>query len=553
MVPLGRQIRHDPVLGHAFEANINRRIPHEHGAYFSVTNAQGFREDHDLNEIPQGFHVMCYGDSYTAGDGVNNDQRFTSMLASQLGVTVSNVAVPGHGPDQNVLQLERVPLRRPDLILWCIAVHTIERIQSGKRITTDREGRLWQIGRPHFVLRADGALELCGVPVAVQGEELVEKPFPQIQSPAAAAVTEVVAKLRSRLARTLGPYMKAAPDPGYAKAASSEWRLLAALIRRFHASAGDVPVVIVPLPSARYITENHEAHFQQRFAEIESTQSGLIVLDVLNGMRAAPRKDRIGYHYRFDGHFTVAGHAALTNALVEQLQHRGLVQANAHQNTAPTPPTMQLAPAAATLHIAWQGNDGLAQLRSVSDGGILAEFSERTVRAHQCRPGVLPISAVHACLEEGHIAGPELQRIVLCSPCAVADLAAMDREDPRWMSLASGWVRWHGAAAADLRAFLCYEAPIEWKIDGDPDAVRSDLFAVQPDDDEQRWLTDQLYKLRNTNDPRAMQRALLRLSRRWELVTRASRKAVLPTTDPLRRGRIALKLARAATNKLGQK
>jgi len=46
----GRLIRHDPVLGHAFVPSVRRRVPHEHGAYFAVTNAAGFREDHELEQ-----------------------------------------------------------------------------------------------------------------------------------------------------------------------------------------------------------------------------------------------------------------------------------------------------------------------------------------------------------------------------------------------------------------------------------------------------------------------------------------------------------------------
>ncbi|MFT4511463.1 MAG: hypothetical protein ACI89X_000061 [Planctomycetota bacterium] len=536
MVPQGRQIRHDAQLGHAFVANVHRRIPHEHGAYFSVTNAQGFREDHDLTAPPPGLHVMCYGDSYAAGDGVNNEQRFSALLAKQLDIAVSNVAVPGHGPDQNVLQLESGALPRPDLILFCIAVHTIERIQSGKRIAIDRDNRLWHVDRPHFVLTDDGSLELRGVPVAEQGIELVEPPFPQIQNPTQARIATAKAKLRSRLARTLGPFLKAPPDPGYKDRDGRQWQLLAALVRRFHASADNVPVVVVPLPTARYVAESNEPYFQQRFAEFDAPDLGLHVMDVTAHLRRQARKLRAKCHYRFDGHFTPSGHELVASALVEQLQQRKLVPS---ATTSPVAPRSNQAREDVHLQVQWQFDDGRAQLQD-GNGKVLAEHHEAALTGHPCRPGVLPLSAIHACLEDVRIAGPELAMVTLRSPCSHDDLVRLDRKAANWFTIASGWVRWHGAAEVDLRQFLSYQGRVESQSSGsfDPNSATA---PSEQDDAEQLWLRERFAKLGNTISLSALQQ----LAKLWELATRAARESVLPTTAPLRRGRMAAQLARA--------
>ena len=557
MVPSGRQIRHDPLLGHAFVAGVHRRVPHERGAYFAATNAQGFREDHDLDPPPEGFHVVCYGDSYAAGDGVDNGERFSALLAAQLGVPVSNVAVPGHGPDQNVLQLERVPMPRADLILWCIAVQTIERIQSHERITIDREDRLWQVGRPHFVLAGDGSLELRGVPVAERGEALAEEPCAQIRSPIAAIGTELAVWLRARLVATVGRYLKSAPDPDYGDPASPGWRLLAALVRRFHSSAGDVPVAVVPLPTARYLTEDRDTCFQRRFGELERPAAGLHVLDVVTGMRRAPRDERTGFNYRLDGHYTVAGHAVIAAVLAEQLRLRGLVT-DARLPRATVSAAVRVRRDDLTLHVGWELGDGYAQVRAgagpvrpvdegSADDRIVAEHRESTLTGHASRPGVLPLSAIHACLDDVHVAGPELRGVVLRAPCAASDLTGFDADDPRWFALVSGWVRWHGAAEVDLRTFLCYTGRVECETAGAEIAnAGAPVPEPPPDDDELRWLRERIRRLRGHGDAATLRRRLLRLARRWELATRAARAAVLPTTAPLRRGRMALRLARAA-------
>ncbi|MCA8950823.1 MAG: hypothetical protein KDE27_15070 [Planctomycetes bacterium] len=539
MVILGRQIRHDPQLGHAFVQDIDRRVPHERGAYFARTNAQGFREDHDLEPPPAGFHALCYGDSYAAGDGVDNPARFSTRLAAALGITVSNVAVPGHGPDQNVLQLEQGALPRPDLILWCIAVHTIERIQSGKRVTIDREGRLWQVDRPHFALDGNGALELRGVPVSERGDELVERPWPQIASPFAARRRELTAWLRQRLVAAVGPIVKPPPDPDYADPNSVGWRLLAAIVRRFHTSAAGVPVAIVPLPTTRYLTEPREPHFQRRFAELADPTAGLHVLDVTAAMRRAPRRERTGFCFRSDGHYSASGHAAVAAALADELRVHGLVPAGTAPNRAAT--NSANAPPRRTLVIGWQLDDGYAVLRA-ADGAIVAEHRESELTGGPCRPGVLPLSAVHACLDDGHVAGPELDLVVLQSPCTV--LLGFARDDPRWFAYVTGYVRWHGAAERDLREFLGYRGQIEHDIVPGEGLPAPPATAPTDDDDELRWLRGRIVRLAGLDDDAGLRRQLLPLARRWELATRAARALALPTAAPLRRGRIAVRLAR---------
>lgn len=540
-VSQGRLIRHDSNLGHAFVANVCRRVPHEHGAYFANTNAEGFREDHDLARPPAGMHVMCFGDSYAAGDGVDNAQRFSALLGERLGITVSSVAVPGHGPDQNVLQLEQMSGPPPDLIVWCIAVQTIERIQSQKRMTIDREGRLWQVGRPHFELSSQASLELRGVPVAEQGVELVEPPGASLQSPLAARCSRAAAALRARLVSAVGTYVKPAPDPDYADAQGTGWQLLAAIVRRFHTAAGNVPVAIVPLPTSRYLAEHNEAHFQHRFAELEQPSQGLHVLDVVSGMRSAPRAERSHYNYRLDGHYTETGHVAVASVLSEQLLARGLV-ADGMRATHVSRSPARRAGAEFVLHVGWSLGEGYAQLRSVASNEIVHECRESEIIGKACRDGVLPLSAVHACLEERRVAGPDLARVVLHSPVSIADLAAFDRDDVRWLRLLAGCVRWQGGAEVDLRSFLCFEGVVAHS-DADGEDEMPHVEAVEATDDEWLWLRRHVASLSADLAVTVLRHRIMRLARQWQLVTRSARESVLPTTAPLRRGRMARRLS----------
>lgn len=555
LVTLGRQIQYDAQLGHRFIAGVQRRVPHECGAYFVHTNRQGFREDHDLESPPAGFHVLCYGDSFTAGDGVDNSRRFSALLAELLGITVSNVAVPGHGPDQNVLQLERSGLPQADLILWCIAVHTIDRIQTDKRFTIDHEGRLWRVDRPHFALTTDGELELHGVPVPEVGDELTEDPFPQIRSSIAAACAPIAATLRSRLVTVLGPYLKPAPDPDYRDEASPGWSLLSALARRFHRSAGGVPVVIVPLPTVRYLAEDNERHFQRRFAELEQPAAGLHVLDITTAMRRAPRAERRGFCYRSDGHYTKAGHRAVAAALAEQMERRDLLPRRAAAAVTPIDARAERkatsiagheSRADLTLELAWSADEGFASLFR-QDDRVVAEQRDTAITRSAYRPGVLPLSAVHACLDDAHIAGPELRTVRLRSPCTPEDLVDIDRADPLWFALTAGWIRWHGAAETDLRDFLQYGGPVE-RVASKPEPKEPACKSRDaPEDDESTWLRQRLARLDANMDAATLERRLRKLARHWERATRAARAMALPSAAPLRRGRIAVQIAKSSS------
>ncbi|MCR9248081.1 MAG: hypothetical protein NXI31_23870 [bacterium] len=550
-VPSGRQIRHDPALGHAFLPQVHTRVPHEHGAYFTVTNREGFREDHDLATPPPGLRVLCYGDSYAAGDGVDNAERFTPRLGELLGITVSNVAVPGHGPDQNLLQLESGAMPRPDLILWCIAVHTLERIRSTSRITIDREGRMWRVTRPHFQLLPNGELELRGVPVPEHGERLEEPAPTQIQGALATRVADVLTGVRRRFVARFGTWLKPPPDPEYDDPAGEPMQLLTAIVRRFHRAAADVPIAIVPLPTARYLVESRQPLFQQRFEELADPTAGLHVLDVTHPLQHASPAARAGFHYRLDGHFTRSGHVAVARALADQLLEHGLVPdsrapvASAAATTA--------APAAGerssiTLVAGWELADSFAELRD-SGGQLLgSRRRESEFATNGTRPGTLPLSAVHAVLEQARIAGPELVRIELRSPCSGDALLDTDLPDSTRVELAAGHVRWRVAAAGDLRTFLAYEGPVVHAFE----TLRADDVDASPvttgADEELRWLQARLPRVLAAPGPRTLERRIERLARLWELATRTARETMLPTTAPLRRGRMARQLQAAASS-----
>ncbi|MBZ0264094.1 SGNH/GDSL hydrolase family protein, partial [bacterium] len=170
-------IRHDSQIGHKWIKNQVARIPHENGGYLVRTNSQGFRSDFDF-ETKKGKkpRILVFGDSYTAGDGVNNNQRFSDLLGESINAEVYNFGLSGSGTDQQLLIYENYAKEvEADLIVIATGVENINRIKVQYRPSIDRTtGKTVYVPKPYFSLDAEGQLELHNVPVPNTRPESLE-------------------------------------------------------------------------------------------------------------------------------------------------------------------------------------------------------------------------------------------------------------------------------------------------------------------------------------------------------------------------------------------
>jgi hypothetical protein len=86
------------------------------------TNAEGFRDDHDVGAPGERFRVATYGDSETFGWSVALDDTFQRrMEAIDPRVEVLNFGVPGYQVINIRKQLERtLPVFQPDLAIYLV-------------------------------------------------------------------------------------------------------------------------------------------------------------------------------------------------------------------------------------------------------------------------------------------------------------------------------------------------------------------------------------------------------------------------------------------------
>ena len=72
--------------------------------------------------------ILCVGDSFTFGDGVNDHETWPAYLEDITGICVWNAGVFGYGLDQAILRAEQlVPILKPSLVIVSIIEDDIDR------------------------------------------------------------------------------------------------------------------------------------------------------------------------------------------------------------------------------------------------------------------------------------------------------------------------------------------------------------------------------------------------------------------------------------------
>lgn len=111
----------DPYLWHKSVAGIDRTITgHPDYDFYVTTNTLGyegigFRDDGVSDVAP----IVAVGDSFTWGDGIDNDKTWVERLEAESGRDVVNLGMSGYGSQQilRLLQTYGLPFK-PRLILW---------------------------------------------------------------------------------------------------------------------------------------------------------------------------------------------------------------------------------------------------------------------------------------------------------------------------------------------------------------------------------------------------------------------------------------------------
>jgi lysophospholipase L1-like esterase len=313
--------QHHSRIGYTFIPGIKARVnlPNENAGYLIKVNQSGFRCEHEFEPGKrQGMtRALLFGDSFTAGDGVSNNQRYGDQLERHIpGLQVYNFGLPGTGTDQHYLAYQEFAEQiEHDLLILGVTVENIGRVAARFRPYLNEEGQTVIYAKPYYVLQ-DNCLELRNVPVPkkplsknqIRGEDVNHidwgMPF---------------ANLR-KFAKTLGlrdlaqKVTRFQPVPDYRRPDNPKWLVLRAILEEWiHRSP--VPVLLMPIPLFPFVEGTSDAGpYQSRFGELAAA-SGCTLHDPLPDLRHYAPGERRGFRFERDVHLTPAGHAALAASL----------------------------------------------------------------------------------------------------------------------------------------------------------------------------------------------------------------------------------------------
>jgi len=315
-----RQIlQHHPKIGYTFVPNIRARVPHEGGGYLVRGNAQGFRCEHDFEAIKTGprRRVLLFGDSFTAGDGVSNAERYGDRLEALVpDIEVYNFGLPGTGTDQHYLVYKEYASKIDcDLVVISVLVENIRRIAARYRPYGTQDGKTVLYAKPYFTLDGN-QLALQNVPVGSAPLDEAALPEEDLAYIDRGGRFETVRKLvrRTGLKKIAQQASRYQPVPEYNDPAHPSWQIMKAILTAWLAELKQ-PVVLVPLPLYQHVEGKSGASgYQARFSEF-CAGTGCILHDPLADLQRRSKAERRAMRFKRDIHPTPLGHAALAESL----------------------------------------------------------------------------------------------------------------------------------------------------------------------------------------------------------------------------------------------
>ena len=328
-----RQIyEYQPVVGFRFVPQTRARVPHEGGGYLVRTNASGFRCDHSFERQRKAGtrRILLFGDSFTAGEGVSNGQRYGDRLEQLIaGIEVYNFGLPATGLDQHYLVYREYAQNiEHDLLVIAVFVENIRRVGSRYRYFLNEQGERVLYAKPYYTLH-DGPLELHGVPppkrpvdpAALSGTDrgyisAVER-FPRLKRLFHRLKRQpwfddlaIKSGLKDRLLAIAG-YQ---PIKEYENPANEAWLVMRALIDTWIRNHPK-PVVLMPIPLHHYVYGLSNPRAYQARLRSAAEAAGGAFFDPLPALAKPSLEERHSYYFPVDGHLTKAGHQALAGAM----------------------------------------------------------------------------------------------------------------------------------------------------------------------------------------------------------------------------------------------
>jgi hypothetical protein len=110
----------------------------------------------------QGFPISAYGDSFTAGYGVDPEHTWSSILGARLGCHIANYGVPGYGTDQSYLRFHENTRDEAKIVFLGVLSENLQRNVNQLRNFLIPSSQCQT--KPRFILDSAGQLRLVPLP-----------------------------------------------------------------------------------------------------------------------------------------------------------------------------------------------------------------------------------------------------------------------------------------------------------------------------------------------------------------------------------------------------
>jgi carbamoyltransferase len=313
--------QHHPNIGYTFIPGIKARValPREKTAYLISANQSGFRCEHEFVRPRRAgkSRALLFGDSFTAGDGVANNQRYGDQIEQLLpNLEIYNFGLPGTGTDQHYLAYQEFAQDlEHDVLILAVTVENIGRVAARFRPYINEDGQTVIYAKPYFVLDQDG-LHLKNVPVAKEPLTTSE-----IGSQDAGHIDWGLpfANLR-KAARSLGlrdlaqKVTRFQPVPDYRRADNPKWLVMRKILQEWIGESR-VPTILMPLPLFPFVEGSSDPScYQARFRELAAL-TDCVLHDPLPDLQRYSLNERRAFRFERDVHLTATGHTALAASL----------------------------------------------------------------------------------------------------------------------------------------------------------------------------------------------------------------------------------------------
>jgi len=273
--------------------------------YFT-TNSQRYRNAHDFSaQVPAGkVRVVCSGDSFTLGFGVDDDHTWCQQLASlDQRLETVNMGQGGYGVDQAYLWYNRDQAKlEHDVVLLAFISEDFTRMESDT---------FMGYGRPYLTVK-HGELVQANYPV----------PRRSYDASWLTANLHMLQELRtvSLLNEALGNIMPGDHE-SYVTTNNGHTEQVAAKIfadLQQTSAENNRPVILVHLPTLGDYVGNAPVRWRQ-FVQAEVNKHDYLFIDVVEEMRKLPQ-EAVEKMFRGGGHYSDEGNRYVAEVIYQRLR-----------------------------------------------------------------------------------------------------------------------------------------------------------------------------------------------------------------------------------------